>query len=385
MRTAGIVAEYNPFHRGHAWHLAQTRERLGEDAALAVVMSGNFVQRGECAVLDKHTRARAALEGGADLVLELPTVWAASSAEHFAWGAVSLLRAAGADALSFGSESGDVPALLRAARCLRSDRFREALRPLLAEKLPFPVCRQRAAEAVLGKEGAACLTRPNDNLAAEYLKAALALDWIPEVIAVPRAGAGHDEGAHPEFPSASFLRRRMLSGAAAADNPASLLAGERAVLARLRSMSPGAFDALPDGRDGLSRRLGRAAGRAAGLEELYELACTKQYPRARVRRLVLWAFLGLTEADRPERPPYLRVLGLGSRGREVLREMKTRSPLPILTKPAHAGRLDEAGRRLFGLEARCTDLYGLCRPAVSPPGLEWTTGPVIWNKTEEDL
>ena len=369
MKIVGVVAEYNPFHTGHQYQIAEARKRLGPCAA-AAVMSGNFVQRGDCAIADKWARARAALEGGADLVLELPTVWACASAEHFAWGAVSILKAVGAQALSFGSESGDAAALSRAAECLDSEAFQVELRRFLDQGLPFAACRQAAADALLGRDGAACLARPNDNLALEYLKAARRLGWAPEIAAIPRVGAGHDGGAHPEFPSASFLRQEILAGRMAADDPASLTYNERGVLTRLRAMDLADFEALPDSGEGLARRLMEAVRRSVTLEEVYDRTKTKRYAHARIRRLVLWAALGLRECDRPQSPPYLRVLGANETGRAVLRQLDT--ALPVITKPAH-GR----GIPLLELEARCTDFYGLCRKRVHPCGEEWTHSPVI--------
>ena len=145
MVTAGIVAEYNPFHRGHAWHIAETRRALGGEAAVVCVMSGHWVQRGECALADKWRRAALALDGGADLVLELPTPWAMASAEAFARGAVSLLDAAGVvDVLSFGSETGELSPLQRAADCLDSDLYRAGLRRVLDEGRPVAAARPAA-------------------------------------------------------------------------------------------------------------------------------------------------------------------------------------------------------------------------------------------------
>ncbi len=372
MTVAGVVAEYNPFHPGHAFHLGETRRALGECAVVAV-MSGNFVQRGECAVFDKWTRARAALEGGADLVLELPTVWAASSAETFARGAVELLAATGVVThLSFGSECGAAQGLGRLALCLDSPAYRAALRRFLDQGLPFAACRQRAAEEVAGTAAAELLSRPNNNLGVEYLRALNALQSGIEPVTVRRAGAGHDGGAHPQYPSASFLREQILSGALAAENPAGLRCGERAALAVLRAMDEGGFAALPDCGEGLSHRLYRAVRKGRTLEEVYGLAKTKRYAHARIRRALLWGALGLREAHRPAHPPYLRVLGANEGGRALLREMKGRAALPVFTKPAH-GR----GEPLLELEARCTDFYQLCRREPGRCGLEWTTNPVM--------
>lgn len=393
MKTAGIVAEYNPFHTGHAYQIARTRGLLGADCAVVAVMSGNWVQRGACAAADKWTRAGWALAGGADLVLELPTVWAASSAESFATGAVALLRACGVvDVLSFGSESGDPAALAAAAACLDSEAYRAGLSRFLDEGMPFAACRQAVVAALLGSERAKVLSRPNDNLGVEYLRAASALGWSPQVLAVPRQGAGHDAPRPAEgFASASILREWIAAGRRdLADcflpapwpeelEPASLSHLERALLARVRSLSQAEWALLPDSgvEEGLPARLVQAGGRALSVEEFLTLAKTKRYSHARLRRLLLWAFLGLTAADRPAAPPYLRVLGFTPRGQELLRAMKGAASLPILTKPAHARSLDGPGRRLFHLEARCTDLYGLCFSTPRPGGLEWTTGPVL--------
>jgi len=372
MRAVGIVAEYDPFHAGHALHIRETRRRVG-DCAVIAVMSGNFVQRGGCAVLDKWARARAALEGGADLVLELPTVWAASSAERFARGAVEILAATGVTThLSFGSECGDADRLGRVAGCLDSGAYRAGLRRFLDQGLPFAACRQAAVRELLGKELSELLSQPNNNLGVEYIRALNALGGEIQPVTVPRAGAGHDGGAHPEYPSASFLREKILAGELPCDGPASLGYGERGALAVLRAMGEEEFAALPDCGEGLSHRLYRAVRRGRTLEEVYELAKTKRYTHARVRRAVLWGALGLRERDRPGHPPYLRVLGASGLGREALREMKGKAALPVLTKPA-SGK----GIPLFELEARCTDFYQLCREVPGPCGLEWTTSPVM--------
>ena len=372
MNTAGIVAEYNPFHAGHAFHIAETRRQLG-DCAVIAVMSGNWVQRGECAVLDKWTRARSALEGGVDLVLELPTVYAVSSAEQFAQGAVDILKGTGVlTHLSFGSECGDVDKLQRVAVCLDGPRYPDALRRFLDQGLPFAACRQAAVSELLQPDLAQLLAGPNNNLGIEYIRALNAMKSQIQPVTVPRTGAAHDGGDHPDYPSASFVRGRILSGALAADNPASLKYGERWVLSALRTMAEDDFAALPDCGEGLSQRIYRAARQGVMLDEVYALAKTKRYAHARIRRAVLWGALGLRADDRPDSPPCLRVLGANGRGREVLHRMKASAHLPVITKPAH-GR----GVPLLELEARCTDLYQLCRKEPGPCGLEWTSNPVM--------
>lgn len=152
---------------------------------------------------------------------------------------------------------------------------------------------------------------------------------------------------------------------------------ERAVIARLRSMTLEEAESLPDSGGGLAARLLSAARQASGLEELYALAKTRSYAHARVRRLALCAFLGLRREDVPPAPPYIRVLGFNGQGQELLKEMARKAALPLLVKPAHSRRLPSQAHALFVLEGRFTDLFALCFPTPRPAGLEWTTNPVI--------
>ena len=280
MKIAGIVAEYNPFHTGHAWHIHETRRLFQEETAVVAVMSGNWVQRGECAVTDKWTRTRAALAGGVDLVLELPTVWATASAEGFARGAVTLLAATGVvNVLSFGSECGQITPLRELARCLNSPAYSQALRRELGPKKTFALCRRQAAERLLGPERAALLDFPNNSLGVEYLRA-----LSPEIdaVTIPRRGPGHDSASEGDgFPSASLLRQRLRTGETEGVSPflplpwtgeaADLRWCERALIARLRSMTLEEAQALPDSGDGLAARLLYAARQTASLDELYEI------------------------------------------------------------------------------------------------------------------
>ena len=396
MNIAGITAEYNPFHTGHAYQISALKAQLGPDTSVVAVMSGSWVQQGRPAVTDKWTRARMALNGGADLILELPTVWAAASAESFARGAVELLCRCGViDTLCFGSETGELAPLLAAAECLDSPDYPEQLRKALEGGASFAAARQVAVEALIGPSGAA-LASPNNNLGVEYLRALRSLHSNIKPVTIRREGAAHNslDRTGEGFRSATQLRQHLARGEWEAVRPyvpagnldilqsaplADPRLGERAVLACLRKMTAEDWAKLPDAGagEGLPQRLERAGRQCQSLDDFFTLAKTRRYAMARLRRMALWAFLGLTAADVPAEPPYLRVLGFNARGREVLKQMKTTAQLPILTKPAHARELDGPGRRLFELEAQCTDLYGLFLPQLPPPGQEWTRGPII--------
>ena len=394
MHTIGIISEYNPFHSGHRYQLEEVRKAFGPDCAIVSAMSGNWVQRGDVAISDKWTRAGMALNGGADLVIEIPTLWAATSAETFARGGVSILEATGlVDTLCFGSEAGAAEPLQRIVDCLDSPLWKMRLRHYLDKGLSFPSARYKAAADLLGDQ-AEHLRHPNNNLGIEYLRAMKAIGSNMEAYTIQREGAAHDDASDTEqiHVSASHLRARfaaldpspMTSHMRAEDeievraDPAFLVECERAILARLRSMDLADYAKLPDSSEGLCDRLYAAAQQARTLEELYDLTKTKRYTHARIRRMVLWAFLGLTEADRPDALPYLRVLGFSERGQLLLKKMKTTASLPVIVKPAHISKLSPEAQRVFQLEARCTGMYDLCRYFFQrePGKNEYTENPV---------
>lgn len=395
MAIVGIVAEFDPFHRGHAYLIEEVRRRC-PGAVVVAAMSGDFTQRGGCASFDRHIRTELALRGGADLVVELPLPWAISSAEAFATGGVSALLAAGIDTLAFGSECGDAARLERLAAALEHPDYPAALKQALTAGCSFAAARQRTLEVLVGQD-AKLLENPNDLLGVSYIAALRAAKAEVTVIAIPRKGAAHNAAEAVEgFSSASAIRSLLREGRAeqaldampltgrttlqralmVGKGPADLHNNERAVLTRLRLMSPEDFLRLPDVSEGLENRLYRAAQSARSLEQFYELARSKRYPLARIRRLALWAYLGLEVADRPEKLPYLRILGMNDRGQAVLHDQK--KSVPLLTKPAQVRRMSEEARRLFGLEVRAADLWQLCLPTLdhAEGGSEWRSGPV---------
>lgn len=398
MAAAGIIAEYNPLHLGHCCQLRRLRALLGEETPVICAMSGNFVQRGDFALLGKHARAEAAVRSGADLVLEIPLSWACAPAERFAQGGVEVLLGTGlVTDLVFGSESADAGAIRSATEALLGPDFPEALRRELAGPHSFAAARQRALAGLIGEEGAEVLSRPNDILAVEYAKALSREGSEVHLVPILRQGAGHDQDGG-EYPSAGSIRRMIQEGrraeALAAMAPAMrelyeaeeargrapvFAAGaERAILAQLRRMGEADFLALDAGGEGLGNRLAAAAREAASLEELLDRAKTKRYAYSRLRRLALWAYLGLRPETLPARVPYLRPLAMNQRGRALLAEARRRGALPILTKPADVRRLSPEAQAVFRREVLATDLYTLAFPGdPAPGGAEWREGPRV--------
>lgn len=401
MQTTGMIIEYNPLHSGHLYLVEEIRRRLGPDTAVIGVMSGDFVQRGDFAVVRRHARAKAAVESGVDLVLELPLPWATGSAERFADGGVGILEAAGVvDHLAFGSECGDADALQRLAGILCSEEFPAVLREELSSGVSFAAARQKAVERLSGAEDAALLAEPNNILGVEYCKSLLRRGSTICPFTVKRKGTSyHGTQLQEQLPSATMLRGLLSSGAReralslmapamrcayeeeeqAGRAPVLLETCERAILARLRSMSEEDFAPLDEGREGLYHRLYEASRTAARLDDLLEAAKTKRYAHARLRRMVLWAWLGMTAGDCPQEIPYLRVLAANETGRELLARMKQTAKVPVVTKPQHIRRLTPEAQNLFELEARAADLYALAYPDLSAAvgGSLWREGPVI--------
>lgn len=390
-KTAGIVAEFNPFHNGHALLLKKTRE--AGFSHIVVVMSGNYTQRGEAACMLKEARTRMALSCGADLVIELPLPWAVSSAENFAFGAVSLLNALGCvDALSFGSECGNANLLTRCAERLPELDGSSELAKLLRQGYSFPKARALA----LGKDEnlAGLLDNPNDTLGIEYIKALKRLGSPIEPFVVERIGARHDGspalGGDVMTASASYLRSVLNSDdplrakdyipKSAAEILEKELSEFRApfqssraeilILSQLRRLSVDDIKSLPDVSEGLENRILRAIRGACSLDELYAAIKSKRYTLARIRRIILCAYLGVDCSFTAAPPPYIRVLGFNARGQQILQRAKKSAVLPIVTRHADFAGLDGALRSIYELECRATDLYALCLPRALPCGLE---------------
>ena len=398
MRVFGIICEYNPFHCGHKWQLDELRRRNGtEECGIVCAMSGEFVQRGDFAIERAHARAEAAVRGGADLVLELPLPWSIASAEGFARGGVGVLNATGiVDTLAFGSECGETEKLRRAAEALLREDFSERLRDELSKGLSFAAARESAARTLIG-EDAGVLAEPNDILGVEYCKALLQSDSTITPLAMERRAVGHNEGAAEGFASASHIRELLTNGeeasayltaesaaiyareCAAGRAPVTMQNAERAVLSRLRAMCEEDFARYDSGNEGLYRRFYDAARTTASVDELLSAVKTKRYAYARLRRMLLAAYLDVTAADVPPEVPYLRVLACNERGRKLLKTIKKTGSAPVLTKSADVRALSEEAQKLFALTARAADQYVLAYPELRAArgSSAWTERPVI--------
>ena len=359
--TVGIICEYNPLHLGHQKQIDRIRETFGPETAIVCAMSGNFVQRGAPAIIDKSYRARAAILAGADLVLELPVTTSLSSAEGFADGGVRILSKL-CDRLCFGAETADAQTLLEAARGLLSDAFPPLLKVQMESGKSFPAARQAVLQQ-LGMD-AAWLSQPNNILAVEYCKALLSQNSSMQPFPIHREGSYHAEIADSENPSATSVRNLMLiahnwRGCVPKqvrdifENAPlhAVAAGERAILGKLRTMTDAEFEALPYGSEGLWRKFMHASREEASLEAIIAATKSKRYTRTRLDRMVMCALLGITREILEENIPYTRVLSFNDRGRELLKQAKKEH------------RFVNTGEKVdhphWLLEQRCGSLYGL--------------------------
>ena len=387
-KLAGIIAEYDPFHNGHAWQLQQAKA-LGAQR-VAVAMSCGLTQRGALPLLPESVRVQAALTCGADLVFALPAPYACSGAECFARAGVQLLAAAGCDALVFGAETPDAALLMEAARVLSGAEYRPALKARLAAGArSFAAARQAAVEAVCPGTGlAALLDKPNNNLAVEYCKAILELGASLVPIPLPRQGAGHGQALTEtggQFASASALRTLWQNGGADAAAPyvpaevlplyreafaagqyTDLAAAQRCQLALLRSRCAGTapFAQVRGISEGLEHRLEAAVRSSTTHAELLDSLTTVRYPRARMRRLAMDAALDYSVDAFPALPPYLHLLGAQKDALPLLKA----AALPVSHSLARLAEQNAPCRAVMDAQLRACDFGALCRKKPEPMG-----------------
>lgn len=424
MKVLGIVAEYNPFHNGHLYHLQASREMAGADCVVAV-MSGNFTQRGEPAIVDKWARTEMALSNGVDLVIELPFAYAMASAEFFAYGAVKLLDSLGAvDMLSFGSESGDLESLSEAASILGDEpaEYRLALKTSLSSGKSFPAARQEAFSTYLtGQFGedhlSTSLKCPNNILGIEYLKALKRLKSGIKPITLGRSGSDYNSPSlSGKFSSATAIRRTICTEpwpearkhleASLPEHTLSLLEREFSLgrgpvtssdfslllLSMLRKMTLDEIRALPYMEMGLENRIKQAAESTGSYDELLDTVSTRRYTGTRIQRILFCTLAGLTDRlfetfNSNGGPSYIRILGLNNTGRHLLSKIKDSSALPVITKASGFKNSDISSiASMLQLEATASDQYVLAFRSTDlrKSGSEFTRN-VLYNEAKKCL
>ena len=383
MRVLGIVCEYNPFHNGHAYQIRKAREESGADA-LVCVMSGHYTQRGEPAIVDKWTRARMAILNGADLVMEMPSLYAMSGAESFAAAGIKLLLAAGMDVLSFGCETEKTNVLYDLAALFDQEPavFRQELQQFLRVGESYSVSRMKAAGRYIA-QAEEILKQPGSILGIEYLKA-LRREGRKDfpVVMVRRLGAAHkDEWSDGAGASASGIRGALRQGRILREAMPLQIAEiwekiyesgaycmgdtllKEILYWRLTEWTPDQIRQAPEIGEGLEYRILKMTEGDRSWESLIESLVCKRYPASRIRRGLMNLCLGISQENRErarweEGTGYLRILGIGPRGTELLRRIRRESSLPLVTQLHRQIKdLSESAAYTLEEEVRLTDIY----------------------------
>ena len=378
MKTVAVICEYNPFHRGHEYQLMEIRRRFG-DCRVVGVMSGAMTERGEPAILDKYSRAEAAVSCGCDLVVELPAPWSMAGAEFFARAGVSLASAVGADTLAFGSECGDIDVLRKTAEFLSSEDYKSAIAAARDENPHLQAGALR--NLVLEKNLGSVPTGSNDILAIEYLRATASLGVRMEAVTIKREGGDYNSPDKCAFASATAVRDMLRRG----EDPSGFLpAASAEILKRDRDAGRLCIKPLDEAvsaflrlscremrgkmevSGGIENRLHEAAKKRRDIEGILDLASERRYSRSRLRRAIFGSMLGYTMADLAETPLYTSLLAAN----EVGRGMVSGITIPAISRPSDYKRLPGEAREQFERAVRADYLQELC----SVNGLE------IWKK-----
>lgn len=380
MAVVGIISEFNPFHTGHKYLLDAAKPK----GTVVCALSGNFVQRGDVAFLEKRKRAEAALLCGADLVVTLPVIWSMSTAQNFALGGMSALKECGCDTVMFGSECGNINILSETAAILESEAFKEELAKELKSGVTFAAARQKAAEKCGAKKDV--LKGANNNLGIEYIVAAKRLSWEVRFETVKRLGADHDSNYEAEFVSSSYLRKSLETDFESAkkylpnetlgiyqdQNYGDIKRLEGAILSTLRQKEKTDFERLPDLSEGVENKLYEVSRNVATLEELYSGVKVKRYTSARIRRLVLSAFLGIDDRFFLKPVPFLQILGMSKNGQALLKKIAKETKIPIILRAKDTESLSGDAKEAFKTETKATDIYMLSLKKPLPCGKEYT-------------
>ena len=388
MRVMGIVAEYNPLHNGHIYHMEQAK-RLTGAAYCVVVMSGNFVQRGEPACTDKFTRAQWALEAGADLVIELPSVFAVASAERFASGAVRLLHQTGiVTDLAFGCEQSSLPVLEELAALITREppEYRQCLRYHLQEGKSYPRARYEAlADIGVGQQSLQELSQPNNILAMEYLRSLKRLGSPILPVPVERIGGGYNEARLTgEYSSAGAIRDAVragdknalnalplfVSGAMQFDSQFPLTVNDVSamMLYKLRMLGPEGIRLLPDVSEGFEQAMYAAARTSVDGDSFFEAVKSRRYTMARCKRIGMSALLDMSAdlcADMEQDDNlYYKILGMRRDARALLSAISSVSHVPVIMRNSDMLRCTDAARESMRVDALSTDIlsYALQKP-----------------------
>ncbi len=411
-RVLGIIAEYNPFHNGHMYHLQKAKEQSGAQYCICV-MSGNFVQRGNTSIVNKWKKAEMALLNGVDLVIELPTIYSVASAEGFSLGAIKLLNNLKiVDAISFGTETSDFAALNNISNIVNEEpmKYKSILNSELKKGLSFPKARENALMLYLNdnKRYDNILNTPNNILAIEYLKALKKIKSTIQPIPVKREKVYYNDNVIvDEFASATAIRKllkneefseirkvvpkstyQILKKETELGNVVlDLSRYEKEIIYNLRRMTVSEIAELPDVNEGLEHSLKNAANYSNDITNLINIVKTKRYTVTRIQRILICALLGITKRDvgmAKKAEPYIRVLGFNEKGKELISRINKQNPkATVITSVKkfqdknNNNKNSKIYKRLLDIDIFSTNVYTMACKSESLANLDYTKNMVI--------
>ena len=411
-RVLGIIAEYNPFHNGHMYHLQKAKEQSGAQYCICV-MSGNFVQRGNTSIVNKWKKAEMALLNGVDLVIELPTIYSVASAEGFSLGAIKLLNNLKiVDAISFGTETSDFAALNNISSIVNEEpmKYKSILNSELKKGLSFPKARENALMLYLNdnKRYDNILNTPNNILAIEYLKALKKIKSTIQPIPVKREKVYYNDNVIvDEFASATAIRKllkneefseirkvvpkstyQILEKETELGNVVlDLSRYEKEIIYNLRRMTVSEIAELPDVNEGLEHSLKNAANYSNDITNLINIVKTKRYTVTRIQRILICALLGITKRDvvmAKKTEPYIRVLGFNEKGKELISRINKQNPkATVITSVKkfqdknNNNKNSKIYKRLLDIDIFSTNVYTMACKSESLANLDYTKNMVI--------
>lgn len=386
MNCTGIIVEYNPLHNGHLFHINEAK-KISKNSNIIAVMSGSFVQRGEPAVLNKWARTNMALQSGVDLVIELPVIYSLSSAESFAYGAVSILNSLGiVDTICFGSEEGSIDKIKLAAQILSDEPlyYKNLLRKNLKSGISYPKAVELSlTNYIIDKNFknvnynsiGSIFSSPNNILSVEYLKALIRLSSKIEPLTIKRKDSSYnDTDIYGKFSSAAAIRKNIdnhnlikqaipgysykiiLNEMHDGKCPVNILDFSDIILYRLRTLSISDIANIADISEGLEHKIKRAAEDSKDAQELLSFIKSKRYPASRVKRILMNCLLGFgknEQAQTKEPAKFIRILGFNENGRKMLKEIKVKCSLPVITNPS------PEDMDILSNDIKATDIYVL--------------------------
>lgn len=362
MKISAVISEFNPFHNGHLHLINKARE--SGSTHIVSIMSGNYVQRGDCAVYSKWDRGMVAVKNGVDLVIEIPTVWSVSSASNFAFAGVSIAEKCGCiDELFFGSECNDISSLKKIIAIINSDEYKEEFNKVYMSGLSYPLSRKKSFQNLGYSELSEILDNSNDILAVEYISSLNKIKSKITPVSFKRIGAHHDCDEYNNVSnSASYIRNKILNGEIQNQFEIHRITNiEKAILVKLKSMNADEIKKICDIDEGLENRIFKAVEQYNCLKDVIEYIKSKRYTLSRIRRIIINCLLDIKKDDVYSDIPYIKVICFNEKGREILKKMKDTATLPIIMKSSDIYKTnDNHAIEIYNKEIVASDIYSLC-------------------------